>query len=128
MASVYRVSYPPFQTAPENQYVSIQKYLSDLRIIGGSQDKHILQRVLHYLAPHLLIDNESGVPYIKKYGKRLKTPITQLLSYFFPIQFSAEMPLTAQPIDGSDFLHFLKEIKLPASYLKMVVKNADVSQ
>lgn len=125
-SDIYRVSYPPFQTASENQYISIQKYLSNLKIDGGAEQKQLLQRILQYMAPHILIDSDSGIPLIKKTGQRLKTPITQLISYFFPIKFSMELPLSGQPIDADEFLQFLKAIKLPSKYLKMVVKSANL--
>jgi len=125
MESVYRVSYPPFQAAPENQYITIQKYLQGLKIVGGSEEKQLMHHLLQYLAPHVLIDSESGIPYLKYNGQKLKTPITQLVSYFFDVKFAAEMPLTQPPIDAADFLKFLKHIRLPSKYLKMILRKTE---
>lgn len=124
--NIYRVSYPPLRTAPEDQYISIQKYLSNFKLDGGTTQKQLLQQLLKYIGPHILVDSETGVPFLKKESQKLKTPITQLLSYFFPLNFAAEMPLSGMPIDAKLFLKFLKDIKLPSYYLKMVVKNGDV--
>lgn len=127
-SNVYRISYPPFQSAPEDQYISVQKYLSNFKIAGSAEEKQLLQHLLKYLNPHLLIDGETGIPYLKTSSQRLKTPITQLITYFFPIEFPAEMPITGKPIDANVFMNFLKEIKLPSRYLRMVVKNGDILQ
>lgn len=125
-SDVYRISYPPFQTASEDEYISVVKHLSSFKIDGGAEDKQLLQRLIKYLNPHMLIDPETGVPYLKTSGRRLKTPVTQLITYFFPISFAAEMPISGKPIDANLFIKFLKEIKLPAHFMRMVVKNVNI--
>lgn len=121
---VARVSYwPMYREVDDSQYATLQAYLAEVGLQGGAAEKRMLKDVTRRLNPHLLIERDTGVPIIKKSRQKLKSPITTLLSYFLGLNLEGtESASPDRPVDASDFLNLLKQLRVPSVYLNLIRK------
>lgn len=122
---VYRVSYlPPYREVDDSQYTTLQAYLSDVALQGGSAEKRLVKDIVRRLNPHILIDRETGIPSMKKTRQEFRTPIITLLSYFFGLNMQgAEGKSPDRPPDSAEFLQLLKQLRFPSTFLTMKINK-----